>query len=85
MQILKPLSEYLVSKFIDWLIILFIATLILWAAFTLPVYSSHTKTADLSPGVETRLKSTVSTLINTYNPRTYQYETLSFTTDFFAQ
>lgn len=82
MQILKPFSEYLVSKLIDWLIILFIATLILWAAFTLPVFSSKSHITDLSKGTETRLKSTVSTLINTYNPRTYRYETLDFTTDF---
>ncbi len=82
MKNLRPFSDYLMSKLIDWLIILFIAALILWAAFTLPVFSSKTLNTDLSKDTEARLKSTVSTLVNTYNPRTYRYETLDFTTDF---
>ncbi len=82
MQILKPFSKYLVSKLIDWVVVLFIVSLILWAAFTLPVYSMKTHSSVLPEGSTERLKFTVSTLINTYNPRTYQFETLDFTTDY---
>ncbi len=82
MQILTPLSEYLVSKLIDWLIVFFIGSLILWAVFTLPVYSTKQQSSLLSKGSEARLQSTVSTLVNTYNPRSYRFETLGFTTDY---
>ena len=82
MPILRHFSEYLVNKIVDWMIVLFIVSILLWAAFTLPVYTHQQDSALPLEGSEARLKYTVSTLVNTYNPRNYKFETLDFTTDY---
>ena len=69
----------LIQKITDWLVVFLGVLLILWTAFTVPVFSwSHDKqiSTDISLVV---LKSHVSALINDFAPRTIEYGNLNIT------
>jgi len=69
----------LIQRLTDWLVVFFGVVLILWFAFTVPIFSwSHDKeiSTDISLVV---LKSHVSTLINNFAPRTIEYGNLNIT------
>lgn len=83
MRVANTFSTYLINKLTDWLVVVLAVSLILWLGFTLPVFSSNMQSSIALDSVsEDRLKSTVSTLINTYNPRTFQYDNLDYTTEY---
>ncbi len=71
--------RYLIHRVTDWLVVFFGVALILWFAFTVPIFSwSHDKQAstDISPVV---LKSHVAALIHDFAPRTIEYGNLNIT------
>lgn len=69
----------LIHRITDWLVVFFGVVLILWFAFTVPIFSwSHNKqvSTDISLVV---LKSHVSALIHDFAPRTIEYGNLNIT------
>ena len=83
MRVENTFSKYLINKLTDWLTVVLAVSLILWLGFTLPVFSANKQSINALTNVsEDRLKSTVSTLIDTYNPRIFQYDTLDFATTY---
>lgn len=65
----------------DWLIALLAVSLILWFAFTLPVFSSFTSAVNNEPLniSQAKLKKHVENLTYYYAPRTIEYGTLNAT------
>ena len=82
MRVSNTFANYLIQKLSDWMIVVLAVSLILWLGFTLPVFTSSKQTSALTSVSEERLKETVATLVNTYNPRTFQYDNLDYTTEY---